>query len=164
MLIGFFGSGPVTSLAIAGVAFGLSQGRGLLRALEQFRRTDRRAGLAPVGRVGRNNGQLREAKVRHGPRRGPDIERIPRRDEHDMEAIVLGCGRQTTSVEPRPSAGTESPAEGPALPRIGYSKWVFDHSHRARSRARSGVGAGRSPCGFTIWLSASRLQKARYSS
>ena len=50
------------------------------------------------------------------------------------------------------------------LGRPSYSPWLRDHSHSARSSARSGVGAGRSLCGLTMLLSARRLQKARYSS
>ncbi len=51
-------------------------------------------GFAPVGLVGRDDGEMREAEVGHGPRRRSDIEGIARGDEDDFDAVALGFGEQ----------------------------------------------------------------------
>lgn len=48
--------------------------------LEQIGSADGGAGFAPVRRVRRDDGEVGEAEVGHGPRGGADVERVARRD------------------------------------------------------------------------------------
>ena len=77
-----------------------------------------RLGLAPVRLIGRDDREMREAEVGHGSRRRADVERVARRDEHDLDAVELAGGEQGAILvrDPvsgvRPDSGCDSPAAG----------------------------------------------------
>jgi len=78
---------------------GLGKGRGEPRRGEQKLGVDGRAGGAPGGVVGVDDGQSREAEVGAGAGRGADVERVARADENDVERGVLLFGGQENIVE-----------------------------------------------------------------
>jgi hypothetical protein len=49
--------------------------------------------------VGRNDSEVREAKVGHGAGGRADVERIARRDKDYFELIALGFGQQGIILE-----------------------------------------------------------------
>jgi methylthioribulose-1-phosphate dehydratase len=82
----------------------LGKGCELLCVFEEFRRSNGRSSLAPVERIGRDDGEPRKAEVGHGPRRGSDIERIAGADEDDFDAVELRWVEQGIIVE-KPRSG-----------------------------------------------------------
>ena len=81
------------------VGDGLGQALCAAGLLEDIFRPDSRLRFAPVGLVGRNDGEIREAEVGHGAGGGADVEGIARRDQHDADGI--GFRGQKTIVVPR---------------------------------------------------------------
>lgn len=92
------------------IRHGLCKGRRLPRAGQQFGRSNGGLCLAPVRRVRRNHGKLRKAKVGHGARGRPDIQRVARRDEDNFDPVALVLGQQKMIVEPPAAAGRGSAA------------------------------------------------------
>ena len=70
-------------------------------SLKQFGGSNSGFGFAPVGRVGRGNGETGETEVGHGTGSGADVERVARRDEDDFDADALVGSEQETIVVPK---------------------------------------------------------------
>ena len=51
-----------------------------------------------MGRIGRDDGEMRKAEVGHGPRDRPDVERIARGNENYVDAVALGLSEQDLIV------------------------------------------------------------------
>ena len=75
----------------------------LLGILKQFRRTNRRASLAPMRCGLRGDRQVRKPEVRHRTRSRSDVQGIARRDENHLDTIALGFSQQELIVERRVS-------------------------------------------------------------
>ena len=69
-----------------------------LCVLEQFFRTYRGPGLAPVRLVRRDDSKMQEAEVGHSPRRRSYIEGVARGDKDNIDAVAMGFGEQAMIV------------------------------------------------------------------
>lgn len=94
------------------VCNGLSEGACLYCVLEQVLCADRGQGFAPVGFVGRDDGELMETEVGHGTRGRADVERIARGDKDDADG--MGVKGQETIVVRRRGTLTQTNALGVA--------------------------------------------------
>ena len=77
---------------------------GFVRGLEHFGCADGRARLAPVWCKGGDHRERGETEVGHGACGGSDVERIPWRDQYQVDAPALRSGEQGLIVEPVVSA------------------------------------------------------------
>jgi methylthioribulose-1-phosphate dehydratase len=59
---------------------------------------DGRLRLPPVRLIRRDDGEMLDAEVRHGPRRRSNIERVARRNQDNLDAVELSFGEQGAIV------------------------------------------------------------------
>src|SRR5262245_21004740 len=80
---------------------GFSEGLNYPRIVQNLFGVDCRNDFVPDGRMRRDHGQVGKAEVLHRPRRGADVVRIARADEHDFD---LGWRHSAYSVRWRSSS------------------------------------------------------------
>ena len=80
------------------------------RVFEQLGRSDGRPRLTPMRRIGRGNSKVGKTKIRHGPCRCSDVERVPWGNKDHFKVVALVSGEQESIVVRPVSIKTDSVA------------------------------------------------------